>query len=54
MSLWDTVKGPPPDLKWKIPFIPYSGFTSGTLVFTHYTSARQKYFPPRNGDSRIM
>ena len=29
----------------KIPFTPYSGFTSGTLVFTHYTSARRRYSP---------
>ena len=27
MSLWDTVKGPPPDLKGKTSFTPYSGFT---------------------------
>ena len=51
ISLWDTVKGSPPDLKGKTPFTPYSGFTSGTLVFTHYTSARQRYSPTLNGDS---
>ena len=32
-------------LRGKIPFTPYSGFTSGTLVFTHYTSARRRYSP---------
>ena len=26
-------------------FTPYSGFTPGTPVFTHYTSARQRYSP---------
>ena len=41
MSLWDTVKGPSPDLKGKTPFTPYNGFTLGTPVFTHYTPARQ-------------
>ena len=43
-AMWDKVKGPPPDLKGKIPFTPYSGFTLGTPVFTHYTSARWRYF----------
>ena len=33
------VKGPRPDLKGKPPFTHYSGFTLGTPVFTHYTSA---------------
>ena len=42
-TLWDTVKGPPPDLKGKTPFTPFSGFTLGTPVFTHYTPARQGY-----------
>ena len=32
-------------LRGKIPFTPYSGFTSSTLVFTHYTSARRRYSP---------
>ena len=27
MSLWDTLKGPSPDLKGKTPFTPYSGYT---------------------------
>ena len=27
------------------PFTPYSGFTPGTSVFTHYTSARRRYAP---------
>ena len=27
------------------PITPYSGFTLGTLVFTHYTSARRRYSP---------
>ena len=40
--------GTPPDLKGKHPFTPYSGFTPGTLVFTHYTSARQRYAPPHD------
>ena len=35
--------GPPPDPRGHLPFIPYSGFTSGTPVFTHYTSSRQRY-----------
>ena len=39
--------GPPPDLKGKNPFTPYSGFTLGTSVFTHYTTARQRYSPSR-------
>ena len=43
MNMWDTVKGPPHDLEEKIPFTPYSGFTTGTLVFTHYTSARRNH-----------
>ena len=30
------MKGPPPDLKGKIPFTPYSGFTPGTLVFMQF------------------
>ena len=34
-----TVMGTPPDLKGKHPLTPYSGFTPGTPVFTHYTSA---------------
>ena len=38
-------KGPAPDLKGKTPFTPHSGFTPGTLVFTHYTSARGRYAP---------
>ena len=52
MALWDTVKGPPPDIKGKHPFTPYSGFTPyngftpGTPVFTFYTPARQGYYPP--------
>ena len=29
-SMWDAVKGSPPDLKEKTPFTPYSGFTMGT------------------------
>ena len=45
MSLWDTVNGPPPDLKGKIPFTPYSGFTPGIPVFTHHASARRRYSP---------
>ena len=40
MSLWDTVKGLPPDLKGNTLFTPCSGFTSGTPVFTHYTPGR--------------
>ena len=44
-ALWDTVKGPPPNLKGKTPFTPYSGFTLGTIVYTHYTTARQRYSP---------
>ena len=35
MSMWDTVKRSPSDLKGKKPFAPYSGFTLGTLYFTH-------------------
>ena len=35
--------GTPPDLKEKHPFTPYIGFTPGTPVFTHFTSARQRY-----------
>ena len=35
-------------------FAPYSGFTQGTPVFTHYTSARRRYSPPRNGDSTVV
>ena len=35
----------PLDLKGKHPFAPYSGFTLVTQVFTHYTSARQRYAP---------
>ena len=27
------------------PFTPNSGFTPGTSVFTHYTSARLRYAP---------
>ena len=27
------------------PFIPNSDFTPGTLVFTHFTSARRRYAP---------
>ena len=27
------------------PFTPNSGFTPGTLVFTHFTSAKQRYAP---------
>ena len=27
------------------PFAPFSGFTQGTPVFTHYTSPRRKYGP---------
>ena len=46
-SLWDTLKGPPPDIKGKNFFTPYSGFTPGTLVFTYYTTARQRYLPRR-------
>ena len=34
------VMGPPPDPRGHLPFTPYSGFTLGTPVFTHYTSAR--------------
>ena len=40
-----TVIGTPPDLKGTHPFTPYSGFTLGTLVFSHYTSARRRYAP---------
>ena len=29
-------------LRGKKPFTPYSGFTPGTLVFTHYTTARRQ------------
>ena len=32
-------------LKGKNPFTPCSGFTPGTPIFTHYTPARQRYFP---------
>ena len=46
LSLWDTVKGSPPDLKGKHPYTPSSGFTPGAPVFTHYTPARQWYYPP--------
>ena len=34
ISLWDTVKGPPPDLEGKDPFTFHSGFTPGTPVLT--------------------
>ena len=47
--------GPPPDPRGHLPFTPYSvfffffspysGFTRGTPVFTHYTSARWRYAP---------
>ena len=39
-------EGAPTDLKGKYPFAPFSGFTPGTLVFTHYTSARWRGIPP--------
>ena len=39
---WIKVKGPLLTLREKIPFNPYSGFTP---VFTHYTSAKQRYSP---------
>ena len=42
-------KEPPPDLKGKTPFTPYSGFTPGTPVFTHYAPARQGYSPSGKG-----
>ena len=45
MLLWDTVKGSPPDPKGENPYSPYSGFIQGTLVFTHYIPARQRYSP---------
>ena len=44
-----TVMGTPPDLKGKHPFTPYSGFTPGTPVSTHHTSARQRYAPMISG-----
>ena len=34
--LWDPLQ----NLRGKPPFTPYSGFTPGIPVFTHYTSAR--------------
>ena len=34
-------------MKGKKPFIPYSGFTPGTPVLTHYDPARQRYTPRR-------
>ena len=45
-TLWDHDKRTPLlTLRGKRPFAPYSGFTPGTPVFTHYTSARQRYSP---------
>ena len=56
MSLWDTVKGPHPDIKGKHPFTLYSGFITGTLVFTHYTPAGQGYYStlPVKGAKQIL
>ena len=44
--------GPPPDPRGHIPFTPYSGFIPGTQVFTHYTSARQRYAPHDVGSDK--
>ena len=41
--------GPPPDPRGHLLFTPYSGFTLGTPVFTHYTSARRRYAPHDSG-----
>ena len=38
--MWETVKGPPPDLKGNTLFTPCSGFTPSTMVFTHNTPTR--------------
>ena len=46
LTLWETSNGAPPDPRWHLPFTPYIGFTLGTPVFTHYTTARRKYAPP--------
>ena len=46
-SLWDTVKGPPPDLKGKKTFTPHSGFTLGTPVFTHLYPCQAAVLPRR-------
>ena len=40
--MWDTVKGPPPDLKVKTSFTPSSGFTLGKLVCSEHTPVEQK------------
>ena len=42
---WIKVKGRLLTLRGKTHFTPYSGFTPGTTVFTHYTSARWRYSP---------
>ena len=49
MSLWDTVKGSPPNLKGENPFAPYIEWFYFGQVFTHFTPARQRYSPTERG-----
>ena len=44
--------GPPPDPREHLPFAPYSGFTLGTPVFTHYPSASRSYAPHDVGSDK--
>ena len=52
LTLWENSNGTPPDLKGKHPFTSYSGFTPGTPIFTHYTSARWRYAPNDIGSNK--
>ena len=48
MLLWDTVKGPPPDLKGKTSLLLLVALL-WALQFTHYTPTGQRYSPPPHG-----
>ena len=50
MQIEDNPHGPP--IMGKHLFTPYSGFISGTPVFTHYTPARQGYYTPETKDDK--
>ena len=44
----------PPELKWKIPFTPYSGFTPGIRFLPNIPLPGGGILPTMNSDSGIM
>ena len=52
LTLWETSKSAPINPRGLLLFTSYSGFTLGTPVFTHYTSAMRRYAPHDIGSDK--